>query len=117
MRVMEEVQAKAKFIRGSHYKLRRFADLVRGKGALEAVDILQMQHGINSRRVLKVVQSAIANAENNHDFDGSELFVKEIMVDEGPVMKRWRPRARGRATPIRKKLSHITVRLAPKVVD
>ena len=117
MRAMDEVRAKASFVRGSQYKLRRYADLVRGKGALEAVDMLQMQHGANSRKVLNVIKSAIANAENNHEFDSSELYVKEIFVDEGPVMKRWLARARGRATPIRKKLSHITVKLAPKVED
>jgi large subunit ribosomal protein L22 len=88
-----------------------------GKDALEAVDILTMQHGVNSRRVLKVVESAIANAENNHDFDAAELMVKDIYVDEGPIMKRWRPRARGRATPINKRLSHITVKLVPKMED
>ena len=114
---MDEVRAQAKFIRGSHYKLRRYADIVRGKGANEAVSILQMHHGTNVKEVLKVVQSAIANAENNHDFDASELFVKEIFIDQGPVMKRFRPRARGRATPIRKHLSHITVKLAAKVED
>ena len=114
---MDEVNAKARFIRGSHYKLRRFANLVRGKDALEALDILRMLHGANAQRVLKVIKSAVANAENNHDYDGSELFVKEIFVDEGPVMRRWRPRARGRAMPIRKRLSHITVKLAPKVED
>lgn len=114
---MDEVVAKARFIRGSHYKLRRYADLVRGMAAVAAVDLLQMHHGANCRRVLKVVQSAVANAENNHDFESDELFVKEIYIDEGPAMRRWRPRARGRATPIRKRLSHITVKLAPKVVD
>ena len=89
-------------------------DAVRGKGALEAVDILSVMHGTNCQRVLKVVKSAIANAENNHDLDGSEMYVKEAYVDEGPVMRRWRPRARGRATPIHKKMSHITIMLAPR---
>jgi len=114
---MDEVKAQAKFIRGSQYKLRRYADLVRGKDASEAVAILQMHHGTNVKEVLKVVQTAIANAENNHDFDAGELFVKEIYIDEGPIMKRFRPRARGRATPIKKRLSHITVKLAAKVED
>jgi large subunit ribosomal protein L22 len=114
---MDDVKAQARFVRGSQYKLRRYADLVRGKPALEAVDILLMSQGANSGRVLKVVKSAIANAENNHDFDAAEMFVKEIFIDEGPVMRRWRPRARGRATPIRKKLSHITVKLAPRGED
>jgi large subunit ribosomal protein L22 len=111
---MDEVRAQARFVRGSHYKLRRFADLVRGKDALEAVDILGTMPGANCDRVLRVIKSAIANAENNHDFDAAEMYVKEIYIDEGPVMRRWRPRARGRATPIRKKLSHITVKLAPR---
>jgi large subunit ribosomal protein L22 len=111
---MDEVKAQARFIRGSQYKLRRYADLVRGKDAIEAVDILEMMPGANRDRVLKVIKSAIANAENNHDFDATEMYVKEIYIDEGPVIPRWRPRARGRATPIRKKLSHITVKLAPR---
>ena len=111
---MDEVKAKARFIRGSQFKLRRYVNAIRGKNALEAVDILSMMHGTNCRRVLKVVKSAIANAENNHDLDGSEMYVKEAYVDEGPVMRRWRPRARGRATPIHKKMSHITIKLAPR---
>ncbi len=117
MITMDEVLARARFIRGSQYKLRRYANLIRGKNAIEAVEILQTLHGENSNRVLKVIQSAVANAENNHDLDAGELFVKEIFVDEGPVMRRWRPRARGRATPIHKKISHITIKLAPKVED
>jgi large subunit ribosomal protein L22 len=114
---MDEVKAQAKFVRGSQFKLRRYANLVRGKSALEAVDILLMSQGASSASVRKVVQSAIANAENNNDFDAANMFVKEIFIDEGPVMRRWRPRARGRATPIKKKLSHITVKLAPRGED
>ena len=117
MITMDDVKAKARFIRGSHHKLRRYVNAIRGKDALEAVDMLAMMHGANCRRVLKVVKSAIANAENNHDFDGAEMYVKEAYVDEGPVMRRWRPRARGRATPIRKRLSHITIKLAPRGED
>lgn len=111
---MDEVVAKAKFIRGSQFKLRRFANLIRGKDVLAAIDMLELTAGSNCETVLKVVKSAVANAENNHDFDPESLFIKEIYIDEGPVMKRWRPRARGRATPIMKKLSHITVKLAPR---
>ena len=81
------------------------------------VDDLEMLHGANSRRVLQVLKTAVANAENNHDFDAADMFVKEIYIDEGPVMRRWRPRARGRATPIMKRLSHITVKLAPRGED
>jgi large subunit ribosomal protein L22 len=93
----------------SPYKVREVLDLVRGKPVHEAVDILRFSERDAAFTVGKVLQSAVANAENNDELDPEELFVSACFADEGTTQKRWRPRARGRATRIRKRTSHITV--------
>jgi len=102
-------RAQAKHIRQSPYKVRRVLDLVRGLPVDEARIVLQFTNRKAADTILKVLDSAIANAEHNFALDADELFVSEAYADEGPTLKRWRPRARGRATKIRKRTSHITI--------
>jgi large subunit ribosomal protein L22 len=104
-----EVKAVAKDIHRSPRKIRLVIDAVRGKNVAEAVAILRfLPHG-GANEVLKVVQSAAANAENNYQMAPEDLFVKAIYADEGPTVKRFRSRSRGMAAPILKRTSHITV--------
>jgi large subunit ribosomal protein L22 len=105
------VRAVAKYVRIAPRKARLVADEVRGKSYPEAVSILRFTNKKAAKMVGDVIDSAAANAENNHDADPDELFVREIRVDEGPTIKRYRARAMGRATMIRKRTSHITVEL------
>jgi len=105
-------RAQAKHIRQSPYKVRRVLDLVRGLPVDEARIVLQFTNRKAADTILKVLDSAIANAEHNFALDAEELFVSEAYADEGPTLKRWRPRARGRATKIRKRTSHITIIVA-----
>ncbi|GIG30673.1 50S ribosomal protein L22 [Cellulomonas marina] len=114
-----EAKAKARFVRVTPQKARRVVDLVRGKGAGEAVATLKFAPQAAGETVLKVVESAIANARqtaarDNERFDESALYVAEAFVDEGPTMKRFRPRAQGRAGRILKRTSHITVVVATR---
>ena len=102
-------KATAKFVRVTPMKARRVIDLVRGKNVDEALDILQFAPQAASEPVAKVLASAVANAENNLDLDRRTLVVSQAFADEGPTMKRFRPRAQGRAFRIRKRTSHITV--------
>lgn len=104
-----EARATAKFVRISPTKARQVVDLIRWKDVQEARRILTFTPRAAGRTVLKVLESAIANAENNFNMDPDELLVRKAYVDGGPILKRWRPRARGRATRIRKRTSHITV--------
>ncbi|MDH3729254.1 MAG: 50S ribosomal protein L22 [Myxococcales bacterium] len=104
-----KVRAQARFVRQSPQKVRAVLDVVRGLPATEALQVLQFSERRAATPVRKVVQSALANADNNFGFDADELFLSECYADEGPTLKRWRPRARGRATPIHKRTSHITV--------
>lgn len=108
------VSATARYVRISPRKLRLVADLVRGKGVIEARQILSFTPRGGSPVVDKLLASAQANAENNHDMSGDELYVKSIFVNEGPTLKRYRPRALGRAYRIRKRTSHLTVELASR---
>lgn len=111
------MKATAKFLRIAPRKARLVADAVRGKSIPEAVSILQFTNKAAAKIVGDVVKSAAANAEHNLDADPDELFVRDIRVDEGPTIKRYRARAMGRATMIRKRTSHITVQLgAPEGV-
>ena len=111
------MKATAKFLRIAPRKARLVADAVRGKSIPEAVSILQFTNKAAAKIVGDVVKSAAANAEHNMDADPDELFVRDIRVDEGPTIKRYRARAMGRATMIRKRTSHITVQLgAPEGV-
>ena len=104
-----QTQAVLKFVRLSPKKARFVADLVRGKKVDEAVNILKFSPQKAARIIKKVLDSAIANAENNQGADVDELKVKTITVDEGPRMKRISPRAKGRADRIVKRTSHITI--------
>ena len=107
-----KVRAEAKYIRQSPYKVRRVLDNVRGLPVEDAREILAFTNRRAAEPILKVLDSAIANAEHNFALDEDELFVAEAYADEGPTLKRWRPRARGRATRIRKRTSHITIVVA-----
>lgn len=109
-----EVKATNKFVRGSFFKFRRYLDLIRGKEAKAALDILDHMPSQNARVLYKVLQSACANADHNHSLPLESLWVTKCYADEGPVMKRFRSRARGRATPILKKLSHVTIFVGTK---
>jgi large subunit ribosomal protein L22 len=102
-------RAIARHVRVSPMKARRVINLVRGLPAKEALTVLQFAPQAASVPVYKVLASAIANAENNERLDGDSLLVAEAYVDEGPTLKRFRPRAQGRAYRIRKRTCHITV--------
>ncbi len=101
--------ATARYVRMTPMKCRRVVDLVRGMPVQEALDVLRFAPQAASEPVGKVIASAAANAENNKDLDRRSLFVSAAYVDEGPTLKRFRPRAQGRAYRIRKRTSHITV--------
>jgi large subunit ribosomal protein L22 len=101
--------ARARYVRVTPMKARRVVDLIRGLPAREALTVLQFAPQAASEPVFKVLASAVANAENNERLDPDTLLVSEAYVDEGPTMKRFRPRAQGRAYRIRKRTSHITV--------
>jgi large subunit ribosomal protein L22 len=105
----EGTRAVLRHARVSPYKVREVLDLVRGKPVHEAEDILRFSERDAAFTVGKVLHSAVANAENNDELDPEELYVAACFADEGTTIKRWRPRARGRATRIRKRTSHITV--------
>jgi large subunit ribosomal protein L22 len=107
-----KVRAQAKYIRQSPYKVRRVLDLVRGLPVEDARDVLTFTNRRAAPTILKVLDSAVANAEHNFALDEEDLFVSEAFADEGPTLKRYRPRARGRATRIRKRTSHITIVVA-----
>ena len=109
-----EAKAVAKFVRMSPSKLKPVTDLVRGKDLNEALTILKFTPGKGSELVEKVVKSAAANAENNHEMNLDDLYVAEINANQGPTMKRWRPGAQGRAGMILKRTSHINVVLKEK---
>lgn len=104
-----EVQARAKMIRLSPQKARLVADQVRGKDVGKALDILNFSTKKGARVIRKVLESAIANAENNEGADVDELRIARIFVDQAPTLKRLRPRAKGRADRILKRSCHITV--------
>ena len=107
------VRAKARFVRIAPRKARLVADQVRGLPVSEARDLLAFSTRGPARDIAKLINSAAANAENNHELIADDLRIAEINVDEGPILKRWRARARGRATRIEKKTSHLTVALTP----
>ena len=105
--------ASARFVRITPLKARRVVDLVRGMPVDEALSLLQFAPQAASETVYKVLESAIANAETTEGLDRSDLVISVARVDEGPTMKRWRPRAQGRATRINKRTSHITLAVQP----
>ncbi|MFH0812365.1 MAG: 50S ribosomal protein L22 [Pseudomonadota bacterium] len=104
-----EAKAVARYIRMSSRKARYVADLIRGKKVEDALDVLAFTPRRASDTVSRLLKSAIANAGQNESIDVDTLYVKKIFVDEGPMLKRFRPRAMGRAARIRKRTSHITV--------
>jgi len=106
-----EAKAVAKYVRMSPIKLKPVVDLVRGKDLKEALTILKFTPGKGSVLVEKVVKSAAANAENNHDMNVDKLYVAEVYAHQGPTMKRWRAGSQGRASIILKRSSHIGVTL------
>lgn len=111
---MMQAKAVAKTVRIAPRKARMVVDLIRGKQVGEAVAILKHTPKAVSPIVEKVLNSAIANAEHNYDMDAENLLIKEAYVDEGPTLKRFRPRAQGRASQINKRTSHITIVLSEK---
>jgi large subunit ribosomal protein L22 len=104
-----EVKARLRFARISPRKARLVADLVRGKRSEEALNILSFTKKASAKILIKLLKSAIANATQKKTIDIDRLYVKQIMVDQGPTMKRFQPRALGRATTIRKRTSHINI--------
>jgi large subunit ribosomal protein L22 len=104
-----EARAQARYVRVTPMKARRVIDLIRGMNAADAQAVLRFAPQAASEPIGKVLDSAIANATNNHAMDARSLVVSEAFVDEGPTQKRIRPRAQGRAYRIRKRSSHITV--------
>jgi large subunit ribosomal protein L22 len=109
-----ETRAVAKFVRISPRKIRLVMDQVRGKQVGEALNMLSFAPQRGARILKKLVNSAIANAEQNAGVDVDSLYIMRVYADEGPTLKRWRPRAQGRATSIRKRTSHLTVVLNEK---
>ena len=105
------MRASAKYVRIAPRKVRLVADEVRGKSYSEAVSLLRFTNKRAAKIIGDVVESAAANAEHNDDADPDELFVRDVRVDDGPTIKRYRARAMGRATMIRKRTSHISVEL------
>jgi len=113
-------RAQVKYTRVSAYKAREILDLIRNERVARALEILEFAERDVAQVILKVLESAIANAEHNDQVPADELYVSACFADEGPTLKRWRPRARGRATRIRKRTCHITVivsRLAPEELE
>ncbi|HET8738381.1 MAG TPA: 50S ribosomal protein L22 [Acidimicrobiia bacterium] len=109
-----KVKAQNRFVRQSPYKVRRVLDLVRGLPVEEAEHVLRLTNRAAATPIVKTLKSAVANAEHNHALDAEDLVVAEAYADEGPTLKRYRPRARGRATRIRKRTSHITIVVADR---
>ena len=109
-----EARAIARYVRVSPRKARVVVDLVRGKSVMRAREILQYTNRAVAEDVEKVLNSAVANAEHQHQVRAEQLFVKTAYVDEGPTLKRIRPRAKGSASRIRKRTSHITIIVAPR---
>ncbi len=101
--------AQAKYVRMTPMKCRRVVDLVRGMPVAQALDVLRFDVHAASDPIYKVLASAVANAEHNRSLDRADLYVAQAYVDEGPTLKRFRPRAQGRAYRIRKRTSHITI--------
>jgi large subunit ribosomal protein L22 len=106
-------RAQVRHARFSAYKAREVLDLIRGLPVAEARDVLRFTERGASEIIARCLDSAVANAEHNDELDGETLYVSACYADEGPTLKRWRPRARGRATRIRKRMCHITIIVSP----
>jgi large subunit ribosomal protein L22 len=109
-----ETKTVARFIRISPRKIRLVMDQIRGKNVGEALNILSFAPLKGAYILKKLIDSAVANSEQNANIDVDSLYIKRIYADEGPILRRWRPRAHGRATRIRKRTSHLTVVLDGK---
>lgn len=109
-----EAKAVAKYIRISPRKARQVVDLIRGKSVAEAYAILKFTPNKGAELVENVLKSAVANAEHNYDMNVDELYVSQAYVDQGPSLKRFKPRAMGRADGIKKRTSHITVMVSER---
>jgi large subunit ribosomal protein L22 len=112
--VKREVRSVGRYIRVSPRKARRVAELIKGKQVEEAANILLMTPSKPAKYIYKLLKCAIGNAENDYNLDIERLYVANVIVDQGPMLKRWIPRARGRADRIRKRTSHITVVIESK---
>jgi ribosomal protein L22 len=112
-----EVRAEAKWVRSSARKARLVLEHIRGRSVPEARTVLAFSERAVARDIERVLRSAVANAEANHGLVGDELVVSAAYADEGPTLKRWRARARGRVARIRKRTCHITVKLAPSTTN
>jgi ribosomal protein L22 len=108
------VRAQARYVRSSARKARLVCDQFRGRSVEDARAILAVTPRAIARDWSKLLESAVANAEHNHELVGEDLYVKAVQADEGPTIKRFQPRAKGRATRIRKRTSHLTILLTPK---
>lgn len=106
---MQEVTAKLRFFRIGPRKMRLVADMVRGHKVLLVMDRLYVLDNKAAKAMLKLLQSAVANAKSAYSLSAETLRVKSVTVDGGPVLKRWMPRAHGRATPVRERTSHVNV--------
>jgi large subunit ribosomal protein L22 len=113
----QEVKASAQYLRVAPRKARLVVEHIRGRSVPEARTVLAFTPRAAAREVEKILASAVANAEANHGLIGDDLIVSAAYVDEGPVIKRWRARARGRVARIQKKTCHVTIRLAPVEAD
>ena len=112
--MITQVRATAKYVRVAPNKVRQLTRVIKGEHVDEAIRILQFSGKGAGQPLLKVLNSAIANAENNDGLDPDDLYVHNAYVDEGPTLRRYQPRALGRAYRIRKRTSHITVIVAPR---
>ncbi len=112
--ISQETKAIARYVRMSPSKVRRVLDQIRGRSYREALIILEFMPYHACDPILKVLRSAVANAEHNNGLDKATLFISEAYADMGPSLKRYRPRAQGRAYQIRKPTCHITVAVAPQ---
>ncbi|MEO1591294.1 MAG: 50S ribosomal protein L22 [Cyanobacteria bacterium J06632_22] len=108
-----QVKAVARYIRMSPHKVRRVLDQIRGRSYREALIILEFMPYRACEPIIKLLRSAVANAEHNEGLDPVNLYISEAFADQGPVLKRYRPRAQGRAYQIRKPTCHITIAVAP----
>lgn len=111
----EQVKAVAKYVRMSPRKVRRVLDQIRGKSYRDALIILEFMPYKACEPIIKVLRSAVANAEHNNGLDPAGLVISEAFADAGPTLRRFRPRAQGRAYQIRKPTCHITIAVAPSV--
>ncbi|MGH1348071.1 MAG: 50S ribosomal protein L22 [Nannocystales bacterium] len=109
--------AKLHYVRIAPRKLRVIANMVRGQPVAQAINHLRFLNRAGSREFFKLLVSAVANAEDQGDIDVDGLVVRTVMVDQGPALRRWRPRAHGRATQVKKFTSHVFVEIAPAAAN